>query len=125
MARCDLVEDEARVVRPVFSWVGQERVSSGEGWRRVQRAGAPRRAGNTTGARRGVWGRLKNPASKGTAGFGKPRVGALKRPVRAQRGRARQSRQPQAIEDGPREEWSFVPVPALLEAALSAAVQEQ
>ncbi len=125
VARFDLVEDEARVVRQVFSWVGQERVSIGEVCRRLQRAGEPRRDGNTTWDRRVVWGMLKNPAYKGTAGFGKTRVGALKRPLRAQRGRSLHSRQPHAIEDVPREEWIFVPVPAILESALYEAVQEQ
>ena len=125
MARFDIVEDEARVVRQVFSWVGQERVSIGEVCRRLQRAGEPRRDGKTTWDRSVVWGMLKNPAYKGTAGFGKTRVGALKRPLRAQRGRSLQSRQPHAIEEVPREEWIFVPVPAIIESALYEAVQEQ
>jgi len=68
---------------------------------------------------------LKNPAYQGTAGFGKTRVGALKQPLRAQRGRSLQSRQPHAIEDVPREEWIFVPVPAIIESVLYEAVQEQ
>jgi site-specific DNA recombinase len=125
VARFDIVEHEARVGRQVFSWVGQERVSIGEVCRRLQRAGEPRRDGKTTWDRSVVWGRLKNPAYKGTAGFGKTRVGALKRPLRAQRRRSLHSRQPHAIEDGPREEWIFVPVPAILESALYEAVQEQ
>src|SRR2546430_6328213 len=68
---------------------------------------------------------LKNPAYKGTAGFGKTRIGALKRPLRAQRGRSLQSRQPHAIEDVPREEWILVPVPAIIEPELYDLVQEQ
>jgi len=125
VARFDSVEPEARGVRQVFSWVGQERVSIGEVCRRWQRAGELRRDGKTTWDRRVVWGRLKNPAYQGTAGFGKTRVGALKQPLRAQRGRSLQSRQPHAIEEVPREEWIFVPVPAILESALYEAVQEQ
>ena len=125
VARFDIVEHEARVVRQVFSWVGQERVSIGEVCRRLQRAGEPRRDGKTTWDRSVVWGMLKNPAYQGTAGFGKTRVGALKRPLRAQRGRSLQPRQPHAIEEVPREEWIFVPVPAIIESALYEAVQEQ
>lgn len=109
----------------MFTWVGQERVSSGEVCRRLQRTGEPRRAGPTTWDRRVVWGMLKNPADKGTAGFGKTRVGALKHPLRAQRGRALQSRQPYASEEVAREEGIFVPVPAIIEAELYALVQEQ
>ena len=125
VARFALVPHEAEVVHPVFTWVGQERVSIGEVCRRLQRAGEPRRDGQTTWDRSVVWGMLKNPAYQGTAGFGKPRVGALKHPWRAQRGRALQSRQPYASEEVPREEWIFVPVPAIIEAELYALVQEQ
>jgi len=109
----------------VLTWVGQERVSIGEVCRRLQRAGEPRRDGQTTWDRSVVWGMLKNPAYQGTAGFGKTRVGALKHPLRAQRGRALQSRQPYASEEVPREEWIFVSVPAIIEAELYALVQEQ
>jgi len=125
VARFDLVPHEAEVVRQVFTWVGQARVSIGEVCRRLQRAGEPRRDGQTTWERSVVWGRLKNPAYKGTAGFGKTRVGALTHPLRAQRGRALQSRQPHASEEVPREEWIFVPVPAIIEAELYHLVQEQ
>src|SRR4029077_20550669 len=72
-----------------------------------------------------VWGMLKNPAYKGTAGFGKTRVGALKRLLRAQRGRSLQPRQPHAIEEVPREEWIWVPVPAIIDSELYDTVQEQ
>jgi len=124
-ARCDRGADQARVVRPVLSWVGQARGSIGAVGRRWPRAGEPRRAGNTRWERRGVWGRVKNPAYKGTAGFGQPRGGARKRPLRAQRGRALHARQPQASEEVPHAEGIFVPVPARLASALSEAGQEQ
>ena len=125
VARFDLVAHEARVVRQVFPWVGQERVSIGEVCRRLQRAGEPRRDGKTTWDRSVVWGMLKNPAYKGTAGFGKTRVGALKRPLRARRGRSLHPRQSHAIEAVPRAGWLLVPVPAIIEAELDDLVQEQ
>jgi len=56
VARFDIVEHEARVVRQVFTWVGQERVSIGEVCRRLQRAGEPRREGKTAWERSVVWG---------------------------------------------------------------------
>jgi site-specific DNA recombinase len=103
------------VVRQGFTGVGQERGSIGQGCRRLQRAGEPRRDGQTRWERSVVWGRLKNPADKGTAGFGKTRVGALKRRLRAQRGRPLPPRRPSALAAVPREEWILVPVPALRE----------
>lgn len=124
-ARLELIEQEARVVRQVFTWVGQERVSIGEVCRRLQRAGEPRRDGKTSWDRSVVWGMLKNPAYKGTAGFGKTRVGALKTRLRAQRGRPLQPRRPHSLEDVPCEEWILVPVPAIIEPELYEVVQEQ
>jgi site-specific DNA recombinase len=124
-ARFASVEQEARVVRQVLTWVSQERRSIGGGGRRLQRAGEPRRDGKPTWDRSVVWGMLKNPAYEGTAGFGKTRVGGLKVRLRAQRGRGLQPRQPHAIEDVPRGEWILVPVPASIEAESYDLVPEQ
>jgi len=125
VARFEIVEHEARVVRQVFTWVGQERVSIGEVCRRLQRAGEPRRDGKTTWDRSVVWGMLKNPAYKGLAGFGKTRGGGLKVRLRAQRGRSFQPRRPHAREDVPHEEWILVPVPAIIDSELYDLVQKQ
>src|SRR4029450_2795921 len=65
-ARYDIIEDEARVVRQVLTWVGQERLSIGEVCRRLQRAEERTRTGRTQWDRSVVWGILKNPADKGT-----------------------------------------------------------
>src|SRR5262249_52269777 len=124
-ARFEVVEQEARVVRQVFMWVGQERVSIGEVCRRLQRAGEPRRDGKTSWDRSVIWGMLKNPAYKGSAGFGKTRVGALKTRLRARRGGRLHPRRPHALEDVPRGEWILVPVPAIIEPELYDTVQEQ
>jgi site-specific DNA recombinase len=125
VARFDLVEHEARVVRQVFTWVGQERVSMGEVCRRLQQAGEPRRDGKTTWERSVVWGMVKNPAYQGMAGFGKTRVGRLKVRLRAQRGKGLQPRRPYSREDIPRQEWILVPVPALIDSEWYDTVQEQ
>jgi site-specific DNA recombinase len=44
-ARYQVLAEEARVVRTIFEWVGQERCSIGEVCRRLQRDGVPTRAG--------------------------------------------------------------------------------
>ena len=72
-ARYQVVADEARVVRKIFEWVGQERCSIGEVCRRLQRDGVPTRTGKSAWDRSVVWSHLKNPAYKGTAAFGKTR----------------------------------------------------
>ena len=75
-ARYQVVADEARVVRKIFEWVGQERCSIGEVCRRLQRDGVPTRTGKSAWDRSVIWSHLKNPAYKGTAAFGKTRSGA-------------------------------------------------
>jgi len=72
-ARDALIPDEARVVRPVFAWVGHDRLTSGEVWRRLTQADAVTRTGKTVWGRRVVWGRLKHPASQGAAACGTTR----------------------------------------------------
>jgi len=121
----DIIEEEARVVRQVFTWIGQERLSIGEVCRRLQRAEERTRTGRTQWDRSVVWGILKNPAYKGTAAFGKTRSGPLRPRLRAQRNGSLQPRHAVSEYDVPREDWVFIPVPALIEEALYAAVQEQ
>ena len=76
--RYQVVADEARVVRQIFEWVGQERCSIGEVCRRLRRDGVPTRTGKSAWDRSVIWSHLKNPAYKGTAAFGKTRSGAVK-----------------------------------------------
>src|SRR6516225_6476394 len=67
-ARYQVVAEEARVVRKIFEWVGQERCSIGEVCRRLQSDGVPTRTGKSAWDRSVIWSYLKNPAYKGTAG---------------------------------------------------------
>jgi site-specific DNA recombinase len=124
-ARYDIIEEEARVVRQIFAWIGQDRLSIGEVCRRLQRAEERTRTGRTQWDRSVVWGILKNPAYKGTAAYGKTRTGPLRPRLRAQRHRPLQPRNAVSSYDMPRAEWVFIPVPALIEEALYDAVQEQ
>jgi len=72
-----------------------------------------------------VWGILKNPAYKGTAAFGKTRAGPLRPRLRAQHGRLLQPRRAVSTYDRPIEEWTLIPVPALVSEAVYEAVQNQ
>ena len=91
-ARYEIVLEEARVVRQIFTWVGQERATIGEVCRRLAQAGTPTRRGKATWDRTTVWGLLTNPAYSGAAAFGKTRAGPLQPRLRAQRGRSAQPR---------------------------------
>jgi site-specific DNA recombinase len=124
-ARYELVPEEARVVRQVFAWIARDRLTIGEVCRRLTRAGEVTRSGNTVWDRSVVWGMLKHPASQGTAAFGKTRQEPLRPRLRAQRGRPLQPRRAVSTVDVPQEDWLPIPVPALVEPEVVAAVQEQ
>ncbi|HEY6074732.1 MAG TPA: recombinase family protein [Anaerolineales bacterium] len=124
-ARYEIVPDEARVVRQVFAWVGHDRLTIGEVCRRLTQAGEVTRTGKTVWDRSVVWGILKNPAYQGGAAFGKTRLEPLRPRLRAQRHRPVQPRRAVSVRDVPPEDWITIPVPALVEPAVFAAVQEQ
>src|SRR5215831_885388 len=124
-ARYEILPDEARVVRQVFAWVGHDRLTIGEVCRRLTQAGAVTRTSKTVWDRSVVWGILKNPAYQGTAAFGKTRQEPLRPRLRAQRHRPVQPRRAVSATDVPPEDWITIPVPALVEPAVFAAVQEQ
>src|SRR3954468_6421594 len=125
-ARYQVVAEEARVVRKIFDWVGQERCSIGEVCRRLKDEGVPTRTGKSAWDRSVVWAVLKNPAYKGTAAFGKTRAGEFKpQRLRPQRGRPEQPRRPVSTVETSRENQIFIDVPALASEELFGAVQAQ
>jgi len=124
-ARYEIVLDEARVVRQIFTWVGHERVSIQEVCRRLQQAEERTRTGKTTWDRTTVWGILKNPAYKGQAAFGKTKVGPMQPKLRPQRGDPAQPRRAVSTRDVPEEQWLYIPVPPLVSEALFETTQTQ
>lgn len=116
-ARFEIMLDEARVVRDVFRWVGQERCTLGEVRRRLQEAGVHTQTGKALWNHKTIWDMLKNPAYKGEAAFGKTRSGPLEPRLRAPRGRPTQSKRGYSRKNAPVEEWITIPVPALVDAA--------
>jgi recombinase len=124
-ARFDVVLEEARVVRQVLSWVGQDRCSIGEVCRRLNEAREQTRTGKTVWDRATVWDMLKNPAYKGAAAFGKTSVEPLRPRLREQRGRPMQPKRAVSTQDVPREKWMSISVPALVDEAVFETVQEQ
>src|SRR5918911_3424743 len=124
VARYEVVEDEAAVVRQMFGWLGRGRVSIGEVCRRLRQAGRRTRA-EVAWQRGTVWRVLKNPAYAGRAAFGKTRAGPLRprlRPIRGSCGQPRRGAAGYAVDPA---EWIGIPVPAIVDPVLFAAVQEQ
>jgi site-specific DNA recombinase len=125
-ARYQVLAEEARVVRKIFEWFGQERCSIGEVCRRLQRDGIPTRTGKSAWDRSTVWLILKNPAYKGTAAFGKTRSGDLKpQRLRPQRGRPEIPRRPVSRVDTSSQDQIFIDVPGLVSEELFGVVQAQ
>jgi site-specific DNA recombinase len=124
-ARYEVVAEEAQVVQQIFEWVGVERVSLGEVRRRLKKADILTPRKKTVWDRSTVWGILKNPAYRGSAGFGKTRSGTLRPRLRAQHGRLLQPRRAVSTFDRPADEWTMIPVPALVSADVYEAVQNQ
>jgi site-specific DNA recombinase len=124
-ARYEIALDEARVVRQVFAWIGQERLTIGEVCRRLQAASERTRTGRTTWDRMTILGILRNPAYKGQAAYGKTKTGPMRPKLRPQRGDPAIPKRPKSTRNTPTEEWIYIPVPALVSEALFEAVQQQ
>ena len=62
VARIEVMEDEARVVRQLFAWIGIERISLREAGRRLQAMGCPTRTGLGHWDATTIAGMLRNPA---------------------------------------------------------------
>jgi site-specific DNA recombinase len=106
---------QAEVVREVFDRYVNEDVSIGELARWLTDRGVATRTGKTVWDRSTVWGMLRNTAYRGQAAFGKTKTlerhGKTTRTTRA-RGE-RHGRRP-ARADQPAQEWTLIPVPAIV-----------
>jgi len=125
-ARYQVLAEEARVIRKIFEWIGQQRCSISEVCRRLRQEGIPTRTGKAVWDRSTVWLMLKNPAYKGTAAFGKRRNVPLKpQRIRPLRGHPNGPRRPVSWVGTAAEDQIFIEVPALVSEELFAVVQAQ
>src|ERR1700722_1873345 len=81
-ARYEVIPEEARLVRQLFTWVGAEHVSLSEVCRRLEKQQIPTRTGLRRWSPATVATLLKNPAFIGQATFGKTRVEPWRAPLR-------------------------------------------
>jgi site-specific DNA recombinase len=124
-ARYDIDEDAAGVVRRIFAWVGQERLTLAGVCRRLLEAGVPSPAGRAHWSRAMVHTLLLNPAYAGRAVYGRRRCVPWRAPLRPPRGRNGVPRRPWRQVPAPPEQHIGVPVPAIVDEALFAAAAEQ
>ena len=126
-ARFESIPEQADVIKDIFMWVGRERCTLGEVCRRLQAAGRLTATGKRIWSRQTVWHILQNPAYQGTAAYGKTHMMPRTRRSRPRpsRGRPLEPRRSHAAIAVDRQEWVFMPAPAIVDKALFNAAQEQ
>ena len=117
--------EEAKVVRRIFEWIGRNRLTLGEVKRRLQSEGILSPKGKEAWDRATIWGMLKNPAYKGTAAYGKTRIGERRGRLRPVRGSQEHPRRGYSIYDIPRDDWIYIPVSPIVSEDLFESVQDQ
>lgn len=125
LASYEVLEDEARVVRLIFTWVGRDGCSLSEVVRRLHQQGVRTRTGLKRWDRSTIWGLLTNPAYMGEAAYGKTRRGDRQPRLRPLRGRPEVPKHCYSTYRQPTSEHIRIPVPALVDADLFAVVQER
>src|SRR3954469_17213772 len=124
-ARFEVVESEAAVVRRMFEWVAQERVSLALVCQRLFETGVPSPTGKARWSESMASALLTNPTYAGQARFGRVATAPWQPPLRPPRGRAPIPKHPRRRFLAPIEQWITIPVPALIDTALFEATQEQ
>lgn len=124
-ARYEIVLDEARVVRQIFTWVAVEGLSLGEVIRRLAEQHVPTATGKARWDRATIHGILGQPAYTGTAKYGKTRLVPRQHARRAKRGDPATPRRALVTQDTLPAEQESIPVPALISPELFAAAAER
>jgi site-specific DNA recombinase len=125
LARYEIVEDEADIVRRIFAWVGLDRLSLSEVCRRLQQMGCRSPRGLRHWGVTTISGMLSNPAYIGRAVLGRSRVVPAAPQLRSIRRNSRPVPSATQRVRGPREGWIEVAVPALVDPAIFEAAQVQ
>jgi site-specific DNA recombinase len=125
-ARYEVVPHEAVLVAEMFRRYADDGAAIADLRRWLTAGGVATRTGKERWDRSVIWGMLRNPAYAGTAVFGKTQVvyepAGLNRTARlAGRTVPRQVR----TQDRPREEWTGIPVPALVDEETFDRVQQR
>jgi site-specific DNA recombinase len=124
-ASFEMVEEEAENVRKIFSWVGKEGLTIGAVVRRLNESKIMTKKKKAHWDRTTIWYMLKNPAYKGQAAFGRKKTGARLPSIRPRRDSSEQPKQNSSRYPVEKENWIYIPVPAIIDENLFDAVQEQ
>jgi site-specific DNA recombinase len=126
VARIEIDEDRAEVVRQIFTWVIADRLSLSEMKRRLEIQGVANPSGGTRWLTSTLGSMLANPAYAGTAMFGRTRFGprreTFRRPRRLKDGHVRN---PCSIYHTDASEQIAIAVPAIIEPEVFEAARAQ
>jgi site-specific DNA recombinase len=125
VARFEVVEAEAHIVRLIFAWIGLDRMSLREVCRRLKLMGCQTRKGATHWHASTIRGMLDNPAYIGRAAFGRARFLPSRPRLRPIRGHPRPSPRATSRVPVPSEEWIEIPVPPLVNPTVFEAARVQ
>ena len=125
-ARYEIIEHEAVLVAEMFRRYADDGATIADLARWLTSQGVPTRTGKHRWDRSVIWGMLRNPAYAGRAVFGKTQViheqPGLNRVARLQ---GRTTPRPVKTVDRPREEWTEIAVPAIVDEDTFARVQQR
>ena len=125
-ARYEIAEHEAALVAELFRRYADDGATIADLARWLTSQGVPTRTGKHRWDRSVIWGMLRNPAYAGRAVFGKTQIiheqRALNRIARLQ---GRTTPRPVKAVDRPREEWTEIAVPAIVDEDTFARVQQR
>lgn len=106
---------EASIVQEAYTLYCKKDFSIGEIAKHFTSKAYRTRSGKTFWERSVVWAMLRNPAYKGTAAFRKTkRVSRIKKTKLAIDSKNKVSKQPSSSRDRPKEDWIYIPVPAII-----------
>ena len=124
-ARYDVLLEEARVVRDLFTWVGVEGLSLRQVVARLAAQGVRPRKGGARWDRATIRGILRNTAYRGVARYGKTRVCPGETPSRPQRGKSARPRPEKVQRPTLPEEQEELVTPVIVDGELFAAVVQR
>ena len=124
-ASFEIIEEEAEVIKKIFNWVGKERCTIGDVARQLNERKIKTKKGKMCWDRSTLCYMLKNPTYKGQAAFGRKKTGTRVSPIRPRKDSSAQPKQNYSRYPVEKEDWIYIPVPAIIDEDLFDAVQEQ
>lgn len=124
-ARYEINGDEAVVVQKVYTMYSQEWLSIGAITLKLNEQKIPTKKRVSKWERSTVWAMLRNPAYIGKACFGKTERTERQRITKPLRAKGGYTAKNSCSKEKPREQWIEIPVPAIVDPAVFAIVQER